>query len=103
MIKPLKDAPLFCEIEHNQLVIRIGISTLAVALKEDEANKYLPEDDVPRIKRIDDLVFAKDVVYSMNDEDEGGHTPLMKFLDEMMQDAVNLGSQGVEFDIPSSP
>ena len=41
--------------------------------------------------------FAADLVREINKEDEIGNTPLLKMLDECVQNAVNDGADGVEY------
>ena len=94
----LKDTPLTLGIENNQVVIRIGISTLAFSAHERENNEYCEEDNRPKWRIVDERQFAKDVLYAMQIEKEDGSTPLTDFLDDMIEDALDEGSIAVEYD-----
>lgn len=91
--------PLRAIAKGGALRISIGASTLAFAFDNSEDNNpYNDETDTFDrtyiVKR--PFVFARDVCYAMNDEAEDGSTPLTRFLDKMMQSAVEQGSDGVE-------
>lgn len=81
----MKDKPLECKVENDQLIISIGVDTLAFADTERTGLKIL-----------NPLEYAKDVANSMADEDDIGATPLTRFIDKMMQSAVDNGSMWVE-------
>lgn len=83
---PLQDAPLTVKIESRQLVIRIGVATLAFA------NEYSPDEMLSRYRITNPLQFAKDVAAAMRAEEEDGSTPLTDFLDKMMEEAIEDGS-----------
>jgi hypothetical protein len=90
--------PLRAEVEDGRLVISIGVETLAFAFEHGEGNNPFDEaaNDFKREATIaDPLEFAKDVCRAMNDEGEDGSTPLTRFLDSMMNEAVEQGSLGV--------
>jgi hypothetical protein len=90
---------LKCSVEDDELVIRIGIDTLAFAFHESDENNQWDHDllETRRVYTvIDDLQFAHDVALAANYEAENGSTPLTTFLDDMMQAALNDGSTGVE-------
>lgn len=92
-----KDTPLGVKIEDGQLVIRIGIDTLAFAYTEVF---HQDKDELEQKIQVifpDKLEFAKDVMWEMTREDEIGNSPLTKFLDDMMAEAVNQGSAGIDF------
>ena len=94
----LKDTPLELGIERNQIVIRIGISTLAFSAHEKENNEYYEDDNRPKWRVINEKQFAQDVIYAMEIEKEDGSTPLTDFLDDMIEDALDEGSLGIEYD-----
>jgi hypothetical protein len=90
--------PLRAAIEDDQLVIRIGINTLTFAFENGEGNNPYNDSsgDFERSFTVaDPLQFARDVCYEINHEAENGSTPLTRFLDHMMDDAVNNGSLGI--------
>lgn len=90
----LKDTPLSCTVEHNQLIIRIGVDTLAFADKERQDDEW----GVCRI--INSKGFAVDISHMMQREEEDGSSPLTDFLDKMMLDAINDGSAWVDYPMP---
>ena len=93
------DSPLTVDIEHDELIIRIGIGTLAWAFDHMEENN--PWSDakcnfVQSWKVSDPLEFAKDVVREMTREEEDGSYPLNRMLDKVSTDAAGQGSLGIE-------
>jgi len=90
--------PPKAEVKANHLCLGIGISTLAWAFEHGENNNPYNESthDFKQRYRISDLLqFANDVCHEMNDEGEDGSTPLTRFLDSMMDRAVEQGSLGI--------
>lgn len=87
----LKDTPLSVSVEHNQLVIRIGVDTLAFADKERQDDMW-GKHAITNAKG-----FAVDVSRMMQREEEDGSCPLTDFLDNMMVDAINDGSEWVDY------
>jgi hypothetical protein len=89
------DAPLNAKIEGDQLVIRIGIDTLAFAAEhcprfyDNEKNP-----DPPFIKVTDKRELALDVVCALLHEQEDGTTPLCILLDDAFEYAYGDGSLG---------
>lgn len=93
--------PLRATVENDQVSIVIGVRTLAFAFENSEENNPYDEDfcDTKRQLSISDpSQFAKDVCHELNREEEDGSTPLTRFLDSMMGEAVNQGSLGI-FDL----
>lgn len=86
------DSPLGCEIEGEQLVIRIGVSTLAWASKKRNGG-VVPDN----YRMVDKLQWAKDVANEIMHEDEVGNTMLCDMLDEAMQSAMDDGSTGLGY------
>lgn len=100
-IKP-QNYPLKCSIRNQQLIIQIGISTLADCTEQQaEAELYDGDDTLP-VKLpwhiCDATEFAKDVASEMQCEDEAGASPLTNFIDQMCIAAVNNGTIRIEFD-----
>ncbi len=93
MKKPT-NSPLSVKVVKDQLVISIGVSTLAYALQNG------PEPFGARITN--EKGFAKDVARALEDGDEGG-TPLERLLDEMANHAIENGSVHVHLDGDSQP
>lgn len=95
----MKDQPLKCSVEDDELVIRVGIDTLAVCFEEADENNPFDEklnDFRRQFAVIDKVEFANDVALAMNDEAENGDTPLNLFLDKMTQAAADDGTLGIE-------
>jgi hypothetical protein len=99
--------PLKVQIERGALVIRIGIDTLAYAMKFADWSIQFDEtkdDYLQRYRVVDATELAKDVIHAMLREEEDGSTPLSDFLDKMTESAVQDGSLGVDDDPnPSNP
>ena len=90
--------PLRALVQDGNLVISIGIRTLAFAFENGEGNN--PYDEASgEFKRefqiANPLQFAEDVCHEINDEGEDGSTPLTQFLDSMMDRAIENGSFGI--------
>ena len=98
-MKANKDAPLSVEVKEDQLVISIGIDTLAYCFDHSEFAAPFDEEEcewVPKYKVISPAEFAKDVMYELDREEEDGSTPLNLLLDKMCEEAANNGSLGIE-------
>ena len=97
----MKDQPLSCKLEGDELVIRIGIDTLAWAAQSERRETafweydYTVGDLVQRWKIIDNLEWAKDVIRELNREEEDGSSPLTNLLDKASENAVDQGSIAV--------
>ncbi len=90
----LKNVPLQCEIENKQLVIRIGIGTLAFCMLHDDT--WLDKDGNPTIKITDELQLAKDVIDALELEDEAGNSRLTRLLDQCLLSAYEEGSTALD-------
>jgi len=91
VIKRLAGQPLTIGVEGDELVIRIGVDTLAFAFETGEDNQPFDEkaNDFRRTwKVVDKHDFAKGVAIALCDEEEDGSTPLTKILDEAYIRAV---------------
>jgi hypothetical protein len=90
------DCPLKASIEGSNLVIRIGISTLAFA--DMEAQKNAPENfGKTKLSKItNEGGFAKDVIHELLSENEIGESMLTDLLDKATSEARNNGSMHVE-------
>lgn len=92
--------PLTVGVEEDQLVIRIGVDTLAFCFEVGDENQPFDEEanDYRRaFKVIDKHKFAKGVAYGLQDEEEDGSTPLTKILDDAFIKAVE-SDMGVDED-----
>lgn len=77
--------PLTIGVENDELVIRIGVGTLAYCFEiSDDNNPYDEEiNDFRRAYRVTDKhKFATGVANALTIEEEDGSTPLTKILDE---------------------
>jgi hypothetical protein len=86
-----KDQPLRVEVVDGELVIRIGISTLAFAQHFRQWNTGQAGYAVT-----DEKEFAEDVGNAMGREEEDGSSPLNDFLDRMCDAAADDGSIACE-------
>lgn len=92
--------PLTVGVEGDQLVIRIGVDTLAWAFEISEENQPFDEklnDFRGSWKVIDRHKFAKGVGIGLQDEREDGSTPLTDVLDKACIKAIE-DDMGVEED-----
>ena len=96
-----KHEGLTTTVEDGALVIRLGVTNLAFAFEHGDSNLVFDEKaNVYRahFKVTDEVEFAKDVIHSLQTEEEDGSTPLTDLLDKMCVHAVEDGSTGVEED-----
>lgn len=92
------DKYLTYEVVDDELVVRIGIDTLAFAADHSDLFNPFDEDKndfVQRWKVIDNLEWAKDVVREINREEEDGSSPLTNLLDKASENALDQGSIAV--------
>ena len=106
----LSESPLQTKIENGQLVISIGINTLAYCAEFEGREPFWKYDDdkndfVQVYKIIDSKGWAEDLVRELNREEEDGSTPLTDLLDKMSENALDDGSLSVwcSGDDPSDP
>ncbi len=93
--------PLTVTVENGQLVIAIGVRTLAHAVSySDWANPWSDEHhDYIRTFAITDAdAFAKDARRAMLNEREDGSSPLTDFLDKAAEAALEDGSEACEYE-----
>lgn len=93
------DRPLSAEIRGRELVIRVGIGTIAWAFEHDSENNQWDDEKNNYIQgwKVSDLrEFAKDVRHEALREEEDGSTPLCRFLDQLCRAAADQGSLGIE-------
>jgi hypothetical protein len=83
----LEGQALTVEVAGGQLVITVGIETLATACAS------APGLDSPTI--VDAAAFADEVRHELTKEEEDGTTPLHSFLDAIFETAVYNGASGV--------
>lgn len=97
----MKTQPLSCKVEGDELVIRIGIDTLAWAAQSERRDtpfwvyEWEKAEYVPRWKIISNLEWAKDVAREINREEEDGSSPLTNLLDKASENALDQGSIAV--------
>lgn len=84
--------PLQARIERGQLVISIGLNTLANAVWR---SPRLEQADC-NYRVTDANQFAGEVISAMWVEEEDGSSPLTNFLDDMAKAAIEDGSIAVE-------
>ncbi len=81
-----KDTPLQVNIEDGQLVIRIGVDTLAFCALAKHGGPLAENERVT-----DSTQFTEDVITELVREEENGDTPLTALLDEMIRMATENG------------
>lgn len=92
-MKMTKDQPLVAKIEGQQLVIRIGIDTLAYSAEHcPRLYDYDKHDGPPYCKVVNKEELAMDVIHELEREQEDGTTPLHLLLDQAIIDAMDGGS-----------
>ena len=91
----MKKTPLSVKVEDGQLVIRIGVDTLAFAIANGDA---FHDEEVRPFAIIDNTRFAKDIVIAMEAEEEDGSSPLTEFIEEAAQAAIDDGSEAVDYE-----
>jgi hypothetical protein len=81
---------LTCQIEDEDLVIRIGIPLLMHALQEGP-------DWTDEFRVTDPMAFAKAIAFHLqNDEEEDGSTSIHRALDAAATHAIESACEGVE-------
>jgi hypothetical protein len=85
----VKDQTLKATVEGDELVIRIGIGTLAFAAE----HCCLCEDDV-----VDPAQLARDVCRELNRAEEDGSSPITALFDDAISAAFEDGSNAFEDD-----
>ncbi len=96
----LKNSPLSVSVDDGELVIRIGVNTLAGAVAGgNDFHAY--EEDVDGYFRqfaiIDAEGFARDVAREFQREDEAGASPLSNAIDSMAMAAIDDGSENIKY------
>ena len=89
------DKYLTYEVVDDELVVRIGIDTLAFAADHNDLFNPFDEDSnkwFQRWKVIDNKGWAEDVAHELNREDEVGGSPLIYLIEKMFEKAMEDGS-----------
>ena len=89
------NTPLNCSVEGTDLVVRIGVGTLAWAAKKKNGG---PIEN--RVRIADKTELAKDVANELMRQDELGNMPIAELLDDAIKAAADSGS--VAFVYPRS-
>lgn len=100
MKKTLAGQPLTVGVEKDELVIRIGVNTLAFSFEVSEDNQPFDKkaNDFRRAFKVTDKHrFAEGVSVGLTNEEEDGSTPFTKILDEAFIYAVE-SDYGVDKD-----
>lgn len=79
-------------ISKGEIVIRVPID----ALQAIADGAYALHGLSCRMKVTDNKTFAREIVRSINDEDEQGTTRFHKMFDSAMEHAIDQGADGVE-------
>ncbi len=86
-----KGYPLEVIVKDGLLSITIGIDTLTWASRPENGGPI----EGPKVDRKMAKEWAKDIAYEICREDEVGDSPINRFLDKMMIEAKNNGSQAL--------
>lgn len=92
-----KDRTLEVTTTDDQLVITIGLDALVNILSSQPEWPLMGEDQEP-CKVLDHQQFIKDVVCELQREEEDGTTLLHRALDRAAIDAIENGSEAVDYD-----
>lgn len=92
-----RNIPLRCNVVERVLTIEIGIDTLKFAA-ENCPKFWNGAADVHTLKITDADTFAEDIQRALTAEEEDGSTPLNLLLDEMIEAAVDDGSEAIDYD-----
>ena len=95
-----KDTELEVKIENEELVIRVGISTLCTAVRQCQVIDHAVMDadgDEGAVEITDEAVFAKEILHALEQEEEDGSTPVHRMLDAAANWAIEQGCEGIEF------
>lgn len=88
---------LIARIEGDELVIRCGLATLATAAENYPEMFEYPRNQWPPFARVTDRdEFAKEVVRSLNHEEEDGSGPLTNLFDKAINHAIENGALGID-------
>lgn len=91
----MKDRPLQATIIDDELVVRIGVETLAFAAEHVELPiRGFGETVYPHWKVADAAELARDVCRKLSHEAEDGSSPLTQLFDEAIIEAYEDGSTG---------
>lgn len=95
-----KDTELSAKIEKEELVIRVGISTLCRAVRQCPVIDHAVMEangDESAVEITDEAVFAQAILESLQAEEEDGSTPVHRLLDDAANEAIEQGCEGIEF------
>lgn len=93
------DTPLSCKLVGDEVVIKIGIGTLAFAYEISEYNNPWSDDTNDTVQQcmvVNKKEFAKDVIAELISEREDGSTLITDMFDKAEQNAMENGSEGIE-------
>lgn len=93
------NTPLTVKVVDGQLVICIGVDTLACAVAAGDVFHHESNDEEVRHFAITDTTrFAKEVAIAMDGDEEDGSSLLTDFIERAAQAAIDDGSEGCECD-----
>ena len=87
------------QIKNNNLVITISLDTLATAFELSDYNNSFDDklnDFKQAFKVTNKVLFAKEVILALEDEEEDGTTLLHQLFDKATENAVENGALGIE-------
>lgn len=83
-----------CNVEGDELVIRISLSALATGTEI----VLTDEDGEPVAKVTDERTWAESVVDALTEEEENGETRITQMLDSAVRHASEMGYDGIEYE-----
>ena len=92
-----RNIQLRCRIVERVLTIEIGIDTLKHAAERHE-EFWQPQTDKVALVVSKPEIFAKDVRIALLAEEEDGTTRIAALLDDAILEAVEQGSEGLDYD-----
>lgn len=96
----MKNTGLEISIAEDELIIRVGISTLcnAIRLCPYIDNFVMDHDgDESSVVINNELLFAKAIVAALEEEEEDGSTLVHRMLDTAAEAAIDDGCEGIDF------
>jgi hypothetical protein len=94
----MRERPLEVSVEDGEIVIRIGVDTLRVAVQSCPSLERYDADSGNFLEPIvlDADLFASEVVTELAREEEDGTTVVHQLFDQAFLDAIGNGANGVQ-------
>lgn len=95
----MRERPLEVSVEDGEIVIRIGVDTLQIAVQAcPSLERYYDADSGNFLepKVLDADLFASEVVTELTREEEDGTTVVHQLFDQAFLDAIENGADGIQ-------